>query len=438
MVHGDRGRLGWTALLGIFLLALALRAGWGTVHLVWAADPSALQFPDEQDYWSIAASIHHGEGLVGEHGYRALRMPLYPAFLALFSGGPNGVLQAKIAQWWISALAAVLAAMLTQRIAGRTTAVLAGLLVACDPFLVFFSSLLLAESLFVPVMLLLLLRGLRLLQPTQPARLRDWLLLGLLSAVAVYLRESSFLWCTAWTVFIVVGRKASWFSLGGGMVTLMVVVAALFPWYARNQRVTGEGTWLTNRAGISLYDGVGPQATGASNLGEVKQSADVRGLTEVQWNRHFLDAAYRAIRENPGRILRLAGVKLVRTWNPVPNVDTYQSAAVRAVSALWTIPVYAFALLGAFHLRRRDRAALGALLLPALCVCLMHAVFVGSVRYRLTAMPTLEILAAVGTVSLTRGRRGTLAQESPPPPTPGRSESPPRTRPRSDSGDTRS
>ena len=48
------------------------------------------------------------------------------------------------------------------------------------------------------------------------------------------------------------------------------------------------------------------------------------------------------------------------------------------------------------------------LLLPALYLSALHNLFVGSVRYRLSAMPMLEVLAAVALIALVdwvRGRR---------------------------------
>ncbi|MCH7883742.1 MAG: hypothetical protein IIC01_00705 [Planctomycetes bacterium] len=41
----------------VFLVALLMRAGWGTYRLAQADDPSALEFPDEQQYWDMAASL---------------------------------------------------------------------------------------------------------------------------------------------------------------------------------------------------------------------------------------------------------------------------------------------------------------------------------------------------------------------------------------------
>ena len=69
----------------MFLVALSLRAGWGTYRLAQADDPSALEFPDEQQYWDMAASLMAGEGLKDELGFRATRMPLYPTLLAAWA-----------------------------------------------------------------------------------------------------------------------------------------------------------------------------------------------------------------------------------------------------------------------------------------------------------------------------------------------------------------
>jgi hypothetical protein len=114
-------------------------------------------------------------------------------------------------------------------------------------------------------------------------------------------------------------------------------------------------------------------------------------------------------------MLRLSLVKITRTWNPVPNVEQYQSAAVRLVSAAWTIPVYALAAIGLVFLVRRDRWLAVAMVAPAIVILLMHAVFVGSVRYRLPAMPFLEILTAYGSIALIdRLRRSRYSSKSDP------------------------
>jgi hypothetical protein len=54
------------------------------------------------------------------------------------------------------------------------------------------------------------------------------------------------------------------------------------------------------------------------------------------------------------------------------------------------------------------------LLLPALYLSALHSLFVGSVRYRLGAMPMIEILAALAVVALADrlGRRSAARNHS--------------------------
>jgi len=226
-----------------------------------------------------------------------------------------------------------------------------------------------------------------------------WLGVGALSALCVYVRPSSAGLVLAWTVFLLVRRRFTLRAWGGAGMVVGTVVVCLLPWALRNQRITGHLCWLTHRAGISLYDGVGPQATGASNLGAIKNMPAVAGLDEAAWNRWFLTESFRSIRSDPVRIIRLAGVKLARTWSPVLHAQEYRSTGARLVFAAWSIPFFALAVAGMVMLRR-DAGTWLALLLPTLYLSALHSVFVGSVRYRTGALPMLAVFSAVALVGL--------------------------------------
>jgi 4-amino-4-deoxy-L-arabinose transferase-like glycosyltransferase len=393
------------AFLLIFAVALVARCVWGIVSLYRSADPNALEFPDEQDYWALAQSLANGQGLVGEHGFRALRMPLFPSLLSLFVSSPNGIVMAKAAQWFVGAAAAPLLALLAQRVGGRTAGLTAGLLVAGDPFLVAFSSLLLTETLSITLLIALWLAGWKLTTPSASANIGRWILLGIAAAACVHARESTLFICLAWILFLLIRRRFNARAILGAAAAVAIIAGSLLPWAIRNQRLTGHLCFLTHRGGISLYDGVGPQATGASNLGQIKQMPAVRDLDEAAWNEYFTKAALESIAEDPLRIARLAVIKIARTWNPLPNVTTHRSLIELLVSGGWTLAVYTLAIVGAIHLRRRDRGAVVALLIPALVVLVLHSVFVGSVRYRIVAMPMLEVLAAVGICAILTARK---------------------------------
>lgn len=404
-------------LLVLFLLALASRAGWGTFRELRADVRPVLEFPDERQYWSMAKSFRAGEGLRDELGFLATRMPLFPAYLSLFASADTGVLLARISMWIMGAVGACLAACTAATLFDRRVGCVAGAMVAVDPFFVFFSSLLLTETIYISAVLGLWWSLSLEADSTRQGGL-TWVVLGGLSSVCVYLRESSLgliVLALAWAALRqgVSRRSAIRFAISMG-----VVAASLAPWALRNRMTIGEWCWLTTRGGISLYDGVRPGATGASDLGDIKQTPAVVGLNESQWNRYFIRASIRAIQDDPWRVLKLAGVKIVRLWSPLPHADHYQSDRFRWISAGWVIPLYLLAAVGAALLPlsqgRRGWYKLGLLVLPIGYFTMVHAVFVGSVRYRLGAMPMVVMLAAFVWVTLVdRLRVGATIPEVP-------------------------
>jgi len=388
----------------IFLAAAVLRAGYGGFLLARAADPAALTFPDEQQYWLMAESLSDGRGMVDELGFRATRMPLYPGLLSLFAAaGGGGVVAARAAHWLIGAAGAVLVGLLGARLGGGRVGLAAGLLVAFDPALVGLSSLLLTETLHVAVLAALWWVGWPLLERRPGFRGGRWLAVGVLASLNVYVRPSIAGLVLLWLGLLFV-RRPTRRDLAGVACAGGVVVLSLVPWAARNQRVTGHWCWLTHRLGISLYDGVGPQATGAGDLGDVKAMPAVAGLDEVAWNEWFLDHAWQAMRDDPRRTLRLAGTKLARTWSPVLHADEYSSPWIRLIFGGWSVSFFGLALGGVVLLRCRPAVWI-ALLLPAAYVALLHSLFVGSVRYRVTATPTLAVLAGWAVIALWQRRR---------------------------------
>jgi hypothetical protein len=268
---------------------------------------------------------------------------------------------------------------------------------------VFFSSLLLTETPFLAALVGLWWLVERAAGGTGPT-IGRWVAVGAAAAGCVYLRESSIGLVAVLFVLVVACRRFDRRVLLGAAIAGSVVFASLLPWAARNRRVIGEWCWLTTRGGVSLYDGVRPQATGASDLANVQQMPAVEHLGEAEWNRYFLSESWKAMTADPRRILRLARTKLARMWNPFPNVGTYQSRAVRIISVSWTIPIFTLAVIAVVLLPIREKRPgvrnMLFLLLPALYLSVLHCLFIGSVRYRLGAMPMLEILAAFALIAM--------------------------------------
>lgn len=372
------------------LLAVALRVGFVAAR----SAGGSLEFADERDYWSMATSLAAGRTMTDADGRHATRMPGYPAFLALFVGR-GGPAAARVTQAVLGGAGIVLfVALIARRIAGVRAALLAAALVAIDPFLIFFTNLLLVETLFIALLWMFIW----LVRPREREAGRSFwqrcAAAGIALTASVYVHPSAVVIGAA--VLIVAALRSGSMPRRAGLVGVAagVTIVALLPWALRNRAVIGETKWLTTRGGITLYDGVGPQATGESDLAYTRELPQVAGLDEAAWDAWFTRESRRMIREQPGRIVRLAWPKFVRTWSPLPHAADYRSAAYRIVSAVWTLAIYLLAAFGVWRLRGRCGDVV-LLLAPAIAITLTHLVLPGSVRYRLPAMPGLEILAAV-------------------------------------------
>ncbi len=426
-VYGSRTwRWGWV--ITLFVVAAGLRAGW--VSLKYTGQQSPIhEYPDEKAYWDASRSLAAGKGLVDEFGYRATYMPGYPAFLAMFPGGGNspansGLYWARLIQAILGALAAPGAYVLAARWlslagaesehagSGGTAPFLAGLAVACDPFLVFFSGLLLTETLTTTCLVAAWACVIPLCQRGRRVRATGIVAAALMLWLCLMLRPSSAILVVMACAAVILARRLDRQGLLAGAAILILPTIGLIPWAARNYQVIGQWRWLTTRGGISLYDGFQPNATGASDLAHTKTMPEVQGCGEIEWDRFFRQQALSAIRDDPGRAARLAWAKFGRTWNPWPNVENYRGGATGTIGALWTCLMLVFAAYGWWRCRRA-LAAWIVLLLPVAAFTLLHMVYVGSVRYRLPVMPLLGVLAAVGLVRLTTSLVG-RKQPSPP------------------------
>ncbi len=191
-----------------------------------------------------------------------------------------------------------------------------------------------------------------------------------------------------------------------GIATCMILglIAAMLPWWIRNAEVTGHFVPTTLQVGASLYDGLNPEANGASNMdfvprfvAEEAQHPPSEGSSgeslEVRLDRRLRAEAMAWARANPGRALQLAGVKFLRMWNIWPNEPRLSSWPIRLAVLFTYTPLLIFAIIGAWRTLGRGWPYL-LCWLPAVYFSVLHLVFVSSIRYREPAMLALLALAA--------------------------------------------
>ncbi len=410
-------------ILGAVLLAgLLARVAWAFSQ---PADPAELarRLPDQGEYLQLATNLLHGRGLVlhddrfGQDVY-AYRTPGYPLVVAALGANVRAV---RFVQAVLDVSVALAAYLIARRVlsasrsypqeagagsprslSGETWAPLvAAALVASNPYLIYFSALILSETLFT--VLLAWATACLLSNRRRLPLVGVYLLIA-----AVYVRPSA-----AGLAPLLVG-VAAWANSPGvaayrrgaaavvaAVATVALLVVVLVPWATRNERRLGQRVWLTSNGGITAYDGFNPAATGASDQAFVQQMPELRRMGELDRDRYLSGLAGDYAHDHPGRVVSLAVAKVARTWSPLPLSREYGGwSAYTVAGAVFGVPFLLLVVRGLFVPAREGglppRFRL-LLLTPALYFTAVHALSVGSLRYRVPVEPLLGVVAAGAT-----------------------------------------
>ena len=133
---------------------------------------------------------------------------------------------------------------------------------------------------------------------------------------------------------------------------MLALVLTMSPWWVRNARIYGRFVPTALWMGASLYDGLNPNATGASDMAFL-EDAEIWPLSEQDQDALLTRRALAYARQDPGRLVKLAIIKLGRYWSPWPNAEGFRSPLLAVAGAVVEIPVFGLILLGAWD-RRRD------------------------------------------------------------------------------------
>jgi 4-amino-4-deoxy-L-arabinose transferase-like glycosyltransferase len=388
--------------VALLLIALALRLGWAMSRPVDAA--AIEQLPDQREYLETARNLLRGEGLkfvdprFGQAVY-AFRTPGYPAFLALCGGN---VRVARGAQAVLDTATVLAAFILARRWLAEGPALFAAVLVAFNPFLVYFTGLLLTETLFIAMLAwaMVLLAWPRRVDSITRARL-IWLGGVLLLALAVLVRPGAIGLPVGLAMLgALANRRAThayhlrplW-PLPVGATALLATVLVLFPWAYRNHRVVGQYVWTSTNAGFTAYDGFNPDADGSSDQSFLADMPQLARMDEVGRSEYLQARARDYSDAHPQRVTELALAKMARMWSPRPLSDDFARPIYVAAAMLYAVPFFVLVIAGLFSPSLPATAKV-FLLSPAVYLTVVHAVSVGSLRYRIPAEVPMAVVAA--------------------------------------------
>lgn len=347
----------------ILLLALGLRIGIAVavqVHLDQQPNRSFVIEGDANGYWELGSRIAAGDDYqLGSR--KVLRMPGLPVLLAAcnkLSG--NSYLAARCMLAMIGTVACGFVYLLGRDLFDQRIGLIATSLCAIAPTLAGFSIVILTETLFAACMLGSLWTLLRLTRfqdqsdqvaPSFVSRAATAALAGVVIGLTTYARP---VWLPAGIVFAGVSlclSRRRWFVLQHAAVMHVVLVLMLLPWIIRNYQVTGHIIPTTLWVGPSLYDGLNPNATGASDMQFIEDDSLASSMSEYEIDRHYRGLAVNYALDNPGRVISLSLAKLSRMWRPWPSANEFQQPLLAVLMALWFLPVVSLAAFGLWKYR---------------------------------------------------------------------------------------
>jgi len=384
-------------LIVILILALLVRFAWA---LGRPTNPASLaSLPDQAEYLSTGRNLLEGQGLKFtdprfDDVVWAFRTPGYPLLVAACGASVRMI---HIVQALLDTSTVLAVFLLARRWLPKRWSLLAAAIVAVDPFLIYFTGLILTETLFTCLlvwgMVLLVLRN-----------GRWWLLGGAILAVSVLVRPGAI---ALPTLLALVAAIVSWHPaaaymrsrMPAGATMILLTAAVLLPWAFRNSRVVGHWIWTSTNSGFTAFDGFNPDATGASNQSFIELMPQLKRMDEVNRCEYLSQRANQFVREQPARSMELAAIKVARTWSPQPLSKEFSRPLYIAAAWIFALPLYLLTLAGVCY-GTMPRIGKLFLIIPAIYFTVAAAVSVGSLRYRVPAEAPLAIVAAAGAAML--------------------------------------
>ncbi len=388
----EQARRRWPA-IGIFVLALCVRLAFQAGVVGMDAAPR----DDEVHYDSIARSLARGGPYATEDGSRSSRAPAFPLLLgAIYRVFGQRYEVARLAQALMGAAVCPVVLALGVRLFTPPVGILAALVCAVHPYAVFWSAYLLSEPLCV---LLATASTWALVKAdADPRWTPAWSSLCALSALTRPNMGLLFVFGALWLA----RRGRTRVAACAGAVVVFCLL--LFPWTLRNYAVHGRFVAITTKGGTVLWESNNPYVVGdpemrgrATHAPSLPEARLTEGLSEADADALYSRLALRFMREHWRELPELFLWKLLRLWNPLPELEGWLRRVAASASI---VPIFVLFVAGlAMGVGRREVRLL-PLLVPVAAVTATTLIYWGDARIRAPADPQIILIATFGLVSL--------------------------------------
>jgi len=349
---------------------------------------------DASDYKAIARHWSRGFPHVldpnAELPNGSNRAPLYPLFLSLVAyPRDSSWMGGRLLGCLWGAGIAVACLLLGKVTIGQKSSWIAGLLCGIYPFLVFYSLLILTETLFTLFLTISLFFW---CMAREKGNLRSIVFLGISLALSALTRPVVLLLPLLIAGDVIREKR----KMSHGLLLCLTFFFLLSP-YLVMQRIQ-YGCWIpiTTEGGRSFYQGNNPmnRSGGAIRGVDYEYPSWAENMNEAASSRALMAEGLRYVLDRPLLFLLRASKKVARLWAFIPSqASGFQGIWTSLANAFVVLPLYGLAFLGAIMSRSewRKQIPLYVILLYTTLFC---AVFTGSQRFRLPLVPCLAIWAS--------------------------------------------
>jgi len=342
---------------------------------------------DAQGYHLLANNLLQGCGLSWDcYTPTSFRPPLYPVFLALiYAPTGSSVTFARIVQAIVGAFLVVPVFVIAHAFTRIRVAILAALIIAIHPLLVYTTGWLISETL---VLTLFWVAMALLLHAWQNGRRLYAFASGLSLGLASLGRSELALFPLAALALALVLRLRKPL-IRSILISITVALFTVLPWVVRNNAVHEGWVFLTTNAGVNLYGGNNSEADGGfrSDLPYVFPE-----MTEVESDHEFMTMALGWIMQHPGEFLSLWPRKAMSFASPLAlGTSRLPGGKWMTMVNLGYVVVLLLSGWGLVEILRYRREAFGMLLLPLVYPLLLCMVFFGGIRFSLLSIPAVVI-----------------------------------------------
>lgn len=383
----------------VLLVGLCLRFGWALSHY-------ERKQPDEQGYYQIALNlletgtycVYKPDGVLTQTAFKPPGWPWLTS-LAYRVAGTN-IKVGRSLTALLGTLIILATFLLARELFGSRAALWSSCIVALHPILIYWSGVMMTETIFA----LLCSIGLWLEVRRDNSPL-CCIISGLLWGFATLIRTTALPIAIALGLLQIAFGSRKW--RGSLLFFIALFVLPLF-WAHRNYKVLG-------RYGLDFHGGY-TVLIGNMFYKENRVDTDfadtvlksqtwykaAESMNEVQRDRYFWRKCREFIVRHPVTTLKQVISKIKQFWRLYPRQDHDMPHSRRLlfwIAILAETPLFVLCLTG-MALYGRSWRLWVLMLVPAVILCLIHAISVSQMRYRLPLTPLMAVFAGAGIVGM--------------------------------------